>query len=44
MKLFVADAAGFTGFPTSQLSPGCGDELVGLDNLNGYDDVSLKQA
>ncbi|HWK52055.1 MAG TPA: NAD-dependent epimerase, partial [Steroidobacter sp.] len=37
-------AAGFIGFHTSQILLARGDEVVGLDNLNDYYDVSLKQA
>ncbi len=44
MKLLVTGAAGFIGFYTSQLLLERGDEVVGLDNLNDYYDVSLKEA
>jgi UDP-glucuronate 4-epimerase len=44
MKLLVTGAAGFIGFYTSQLLLERGDEVVGLDNLNDYYDVSMKEA
>lgn len=44
MKFLVTGAAGFIGFHVCQrlLKNGC--ELLGLDNLNSYYDVGLKQA
>jgi UDP-glucuronate 4-epimerase len=44
MKLLVTGAAGFIGFYTAKLLLERGDEVVGLDNLNDYYDVSLKEA
>jgi UDP-glucuronate 4-epimerase len=44
MKLLVTGAAGFIGFHTSRLLLERGDEVVGIDNLNDYYDVSLKEA
>lgn len=44
MKVLVTGAAGFIGFFTSRFLLGRGDEVVGLDNLNDYYDVSLKEA
>jgi UDP-glucuronate 4-epimerase len=44
MKVLVTGAAGFIGFHTSQILLGRGDQVVGLDNLNEYYDVTLKHA
>ncbi len=44
MKILVTGAAGFIGFHTAQRFLARGDEVVGLDNLNEYYDVTLKQA
>ncbi len=42
MKILVTGAAGFIGFFSAQRFLARGDEVVGLDNLNNYYDVSLK--
>ncbi len=44
MKILLTGAAGFIGFHTAQILLARGDEVVGLDNLNDYYDVSLKEA
>lgn len=44
MKILLTGAAGFIGFHTAQILLQRGDEVVGLDNLNDYYEVSLKEA
>lgn len=43
-KILVTGAAGFIGSHVCQRLIGRGDQVVGLDNLNDYYDVTLKQA
>jgi len=43
-KILVTGAAGFIGFHLSRRLLEGGDTVVGLDNLNPYYDVTLKQA
>jgi UDP-glucuronate 4-epimerase len=44
MKILVTGAAGFIGSHVSHLLIGRGHQVVGLDNMNEYYDVTLKQA
>lgn len=44
MKVLVTGAAGFIGFHTALKFLKRSDEVVGLDNLNEYYDVTLKKA
>jgi UDP-glucuronate 4-epimerase len=44
MKILVTGVAGFIGFYVAKLLLQRGDEIIGLDNLNDYYDVALKQA
>jgi len=44
MKIMVTGAAGFIGFHVSKRLLERGDEVLGIDNLNDYYDVSLKEA
>lgn len=44
MKVLLTGAAGFIGFHVAQALLARGDEVIGIDNLNDYYDVGLKQA
>lgn len=44
MKVLVTGAAGFIGSFVSERLMDRGDEVVGIDNLNDYYDVSLKES
>lgn len=44
MKILLTGAAGFIGFHTARVLLERGDTVRGLDNLNDYYDVRLKQA
>ena len=44
MKVLVTGAAGFIGFHVAKVLLERGDEVVGLDNMNDYYSVDLKEA
>jgi UDP-glucuronate 4-epimerase len=44
MKILVTGAAGFIGYTLSNVLLDRGNQVTGVDNLNGYYDVRLKQA
>lgn len=44
MKLLITGMAGFIGHAVARRLSGQGHEIVGIDNLNDYYDVALKQA
>ena len=44
MTVLVTGAAGFIGYHVSEALLARGDSVVGLDNLNDYYDVKLKEA
>ena len=44
MKLLVTGAAGFIGARVVEMLLARGDEVLGIDNMNDYYDVSLKEA
>jgi len=44
MRVLVTGAAGFIGFHVAKRLLDRGDEVVGIDNLNGYYDPALKRA
>lgn len=44
MRILVTGAAGFIGYHTAEALLARGDEVIGLDNLNDYYDVRLKEA
>lgn len=43
MRILITGAAGFIGFHSAVRLLGLGHEIVGIDNLNSYYDVKLKQ-
>ena len=43
MKVLVTGAAGFIGFHVSKWLCERGDEVIGIDNINDYYDVKLKE-
>jgi UDP-glucuronate 4-epimerase len=44
MRVLVTGAAGFIGYHTAKALAARGDEVIGLDNVNDYYDVALKEA
>src|SRR5438552_992358 len=44
MRILVTGAAGFIGYHLAHRLLARGDQVVGLDNLNDYYDVTLKEA
>ncbi len=44
MKFLVTGSAGFIGFHVSERLLAAGHQVIGIDNLNDYYDVNLKQA
>jgi UDP-glucuronate 4-epimerase len=44
MKVLVTGAAGFIGSKLSEVLIARGDRVIGIDNMNDYYDVSLKEA
>ena len=44
MRVLVTGAAGFIGFHVAHALLALGDSVIGIDNLNDYYDVGLKQA
>ena len=44
MRVLVTGAAGFIGFHVSRALLARGDEVIGIDDLNDYYDVRLKEA
>jgi nucleoside-diphosphate-sugar epimerase len=44
MRILITGAAGFIGAALSRYLLTRGDEVLGIDNLNNYYDVRLKQA
>ena len=44
MKVLLTGAAGFIGMHVCERQLARGDEVVGVDNLNDYYDVALKEA
>lgn len=43
MKILLTGSAGFIGFHTAKFFLDRGDEVVGIDNFNNYNDVTIKR-
>src|SRR5580704_8774423 len=44
MRILLTGAAGFIGFHVAKALLTRGDEVIGIDNMNAYYDVALKEA
>ena len=44
MRVLLTGAAGFIGYHVAEALLARGDEVIGVDNLNAYYDVKLKEA
>ena len=44
MTILITGVAGFIGFHVSQALLAAGEKIIGVDNVNDYYDVTLKEA